>query len=95
MSIHTKIRAGRLALKETEEQLGNRFGVSRATVQQWERENGTMPKLDRITAVADALGLTLDELIANRSLTGDPLPPLILRRFFCCLYAQHSLTELA
>ena len=58
MEMHEKIRAGRLRLGESEEAFGRRFGVTRATVQQWERPGGTAPKLERIVDVADVLGLS-------------------------------------
>lgn len=70
MEMHEKIRSGRLRLGESEEVFGRRFGVTRATVQQWEKPGGTAPKLERITEVADALGLTLDEMIAGRGHDG-------------------------
>lgn len=66
MEMLEKIRSGRLRLGESEEVFGRRFGVTRATVQQWEKPGGTAPKLERITEVADALGLTLDELTTPR-----------------------------
>ena len=52
MEMHEKIRADRLRLGESEEAFGRRFGVTRATVQQWERPGGTAPKLERIVDVA-------------------------------------------
>ena len=41
MSIHRTIREGRIALKMTEQQFADVVGVSRGSVQQWEREGGT------------------------------------------------------
>ncbi|NLX17338.1 MAG: helix-turn-helix domain-containing protein [Ramlibacter sp.] len=70
MSIHKRIKEGRERLGESEESFAKRFGYTRPTVQQWERENGTAPKLDKITDVADAIGITLDELIAGRKPDG-------------------------
>ncbi len=79
MEMHEKIRAGRLRLGESEEAFGRRFGVTRATVQQWGRPGGTAPKLERIVDVADVLGLSLDDLIAGRHEDGTLTSPDHLR----------------
>jgi SOS-response transcriptional repressor LexA len=67
MSIHSKIKAGRLQLGESEEVFGRRFDVTRGTVQQWEREGGTAPKRERLTKVASAIGLTINQLMEDSS----------------------------
>jgi len=43
MTVHTRIRDGRLKLGLTEQQFADRVGVSRGAVQQWEKEGGTAP----------------------------------------------------
>lgn len=63
MSVHSTIRSNRLRLGLTEQQLANRVGVTRAAVQQWEREGGTAPKRAKQAAVAQALGITVAELM--------------------------------
>lgn len=65
MSIHSLIRQGREHLKLSEEAFGKLLGVSRGTVQHWEREGGTAPNRTRQLAVADLLGLTLSELMSG------------------------------
>ena len=65
MSIHSKIKEGRVALGESEETFGKRFGVSRGTVQQWEREGGTAPKRTRMAEVSEALNLTINKLVGD------------------------------
>ena len=63
MSIHQRIRDGRLRLKMTEEQFGERVGVSRGAVQQWEKEGGTAPRRKNQPAVAALIGVTVSELM--------------------------------
>ena len=55
MSIHATIRSNRLRLGMTEQQLADRAGVTRAAVQQWEREGGTVPRRSKQQDVANAL----------------------------------------
>lgn len=69
MSVHSKIRAGRLRLELNEQQFGDRLGVSRGTVQQWEKEDGTAPNRRRQQAVADLLGMTVSELMTDESIS--------------------------
>lgn len=69
MSIHSKIREGRIRLGLTEEAFGEKVGVSRGAVQQWEKEDGTAPNRGRQEAVAKLLGISVAEL-----LTDQPLP---------------------
>lgn len=46
----------------TQEELAKRIGVTQGTVAQW--ENGlTHPAFDKLSKVADVLGVTVDELI--------------------------------
>ena len=72
MSIHSKIRAGRIRLNESEEIFGRRFGVSRGTIQQWEREGGTAPKRTRMAEVAEAIGLSVNALIEEGNVKEGP-----------------------
>lgn len=65
MSIHKLIRDGRARLQMTEQQFADRLGVSRGTVQHWEREEGTAPSRARQKAVAELLGLTVAELMSG------------------------------
>ncbi|WP_439685081.1 Peptidase S24/S26A/S26B/S26C domain-containing protein [Cupriavidus oxalaticus] len=59
MTIHTRIKQRREYLQLSMEQLAHLVGVKAwQTVQQWEREDGTSPKRDRLSAVAEALRTT-------------------------------------
>jgi len=70
MSIHQKIRAGRLKLGMTEQQFGDAVGVSRGAVQQWEKEGGTAPTRKNQPAVAKLLGMTVAELMGDTVISG-------------------------
>lgn len=63
MSIHSIIKAGRLRLGHTEQQFADLVGVTRAAVQQWEREGGTAPRRANQQVVANVLGLTVAQLV--------------------------------
>ena len=67
MATHDLIRRARLALQMTEQQLADKLGVSRGAVQHWEREDGTAPSRRNQQAVADALKLTVAELVLGQS----------------------------
>jgi transcriptional regulator with XRE-family HTH domain len=73
MTIHKRIREGRLKLGLTEQQFGERIGVTRAAVQQWERLDGkaTAPSRRHQEAVAHSLGMTVAELISGESPSGN------------------------
>ena len=50
----------------SQEQLGMRIGVSRQTVSKWEL-NDTTPEMEKLIALADLFGLSLDELTGRAS----------------------------
>lgn len=56
------IRLHRARLKLTEQQLADRIGVSRGSIQQWE-SGKTAPKRANQEAVAEVLGITVSELM--------------------------------
>lgn len=70
MSIHQRIRDGRIKLGLNEYEFAARLGVTRAAVQQWEKEGGTAPKRQRLKAVADLLGISEAELVSGEA---DPM----------------------
>ena len=72
MSIHSTIKSQRQRLGMTEQQLADKVGVTRAAVQQWEREGGTAPKRSKQTAVADALGISVSDLMGIEAGTQSP-----------------------
>lgn len=65
MSIHKTIREGRARLKLTEEEFASKVGVTRAAVQQWEKEGGTAPRRKNQPAVAALLGITVAQLMSG------------------------------
>lgn len=64
-SIHKRIRALREKAGLTQEQLADKSGVKYQSVQEWERADGTAPSRKRQKAVADALGVTVHELMTG------------------------------
>ncbi len=57
-----RIKAVRLAAGITQRGLARQLGVTPSAVAQW--ESGGMPTTERLTAVALALGVSLDRLVA-------------------------------
>lgn len=67
MTIHKRIKERREALRLSMQELATASGVSAwQTVQQWEKEDGTAPKRQRLKAVADALGVSPEWLMTGR-----------------------------
>jgi SOS-response transcriptional repressor LexA len=64
MSVHRRIKEGRERLGLNEEQFGRMVGVSRGSVQQWEKGT-TAPNRKRQPVVAGTLGLTVAELMSE------------------------------
>lgn len=64
MDVHQRIRQGREALGLSVEAFAEKVGVSRGAVQQWEN-GGTAPKRANQAAVADALKITVAELMSD------------------------------
>lgn len=64
MSVHQKIRDGRAKLGMTEKEFGDRVGVSRGAVQQWEKGT-TAPTRKNQPAVAALLGISVAELMSQ------------------------------
>lgn len=50
----------------TEQQFADALGVSRAAIQQWEKEGGTAPKRTNQDAVAALLGISVAELVSGQ-----------------------------
>lgn len=76
MSTGDLIKRGRLALQLSEQAFADQVGVTRGAVQQWERGT-TAPKRSHQQAVAQALGITVGELMEGTSLlypeNGEPM----------------------
>jgi SOS-response transcriptional repressor LexA len=64
MGVDKRIKEGRQRLGLNEEQFGKLVGVSRGSVQQWEKGT-TAPNRKRQPVVASALGLTVAELMSD------------------------------
>lgn len=71
MSINTLIKQGRERLQLTEEAFGKLVGVTRGSVQQWEKEGGTAPSRKHQPMVARALGLTIAQLMSGNADVAD------------------------
>lgn len=65
MSLGERIRDCRTAKNLTLQQVGDAFGINRASVSDWER-NKTRPDLDRVVELARLLGSTTDFLLTGR-----------------------------
>jgi transcriptional regulator with XRE-family HTH domain len=76
MSIHQRIKAGRMRLKMTEQQFADQLGVSRGNIYQWEKEGGTAPSRKRQADVARLIGLSVAELVSGEDAPQEvaPLP---------------------
>lgn len=66
MDVHQRIKDGRKRLGLTEEEFAERAGVSRGSVQQWEK-GSTAPNRKRQPVVAALLGLSIAELMGEPS----------------------------
>jgi SOS-response transcriptional repressor LexA len=68
MSIHQRIKERREALGWSQDHLAEQVGVTRGSVQHWEREvGGTAPSRRRLQKVAAVLGLSTAELVGDAS----------------------------
>lgn len=68
MSVHRIIREGRARLKLSQDAFGEKCGVTRGAVQQWEKEDdegGTAPNREKQPVVAAVLGLTVAQLMGG------------------------------
>ena len=74
MTLSERITALRTARGLSQEALAQRLGVSRQSISKWETGAST-PELDKLTALADLFGLTLDELVRGEAIpTPEPTP---------------------
>lgn len=65
MSLGERIRERRKAKRLTLQQVGDTFGINRASVSDWEN-NKTRPDLDRLVELARMLGTSTDFLLTGR-----------------------------
>lgn len=64
--MHVNIRRLRKELGLTQGQLGELVGADKSVISHWEKGRGS-PLSNRIAAVAAALGVSVDELLAEAS----------------------------
>lgn len=67
MTVNETIKTLREAKGLSRTELAKRCGVTRAAVQQWEREDGTAPRREHQDKVAEVLGVTVAELMGYPS----------------------------
>ncbi len=80
----TTIRTLREARKLTQAELGERIGVSSKTVSNWETGKG-LPDISLLQPLAQALGISLIELVNGEPITNRNVSANMLRsRFYVC-----------
>lgn len=65
MGIAERIKELRVRLGMSQSDLARQLGVSAQSVQQWEKPDGTAPKRARLASVAEALGVTVSDIVAE------------------------------
>ena len=65
MTIGTKLKQFRVDNQLSQEQFAEIAGMTRASVQAIETERNENPTLENVNAIASAMGMTIDELIAD------------------------------
>ena len=73
MQIHERIRTKRAEAKLSVQAFADALGVTRAAVNQWEKEGGTAPSRKHQPKVAKMLGISVAELMSE---SGQQNPPL-------------------
>lgn len=58
-----RINAWRKALGLTLQDLSDKTGISIATLSLWERGGRASPRFDKLQAILDAMGITIEELL--------------------------------
>lgn len=66
MSFSEKMMALRRSKGWSQEQLGEKLGVTRQTVSKWEL-GSTTPEMEKLAAISDLFGITTDELIKGEA----------------------------
>ena len=67
----------------SQEELANRLNVSRQTVSKWEVGDST-PDMEKLIAISDLFGISLDELILDKS----PTPPPVVQSAKSDVYSE-------
>ncbi|MCH9276889.1 helix-turn-helix domain-containing protein [Bifidobacterium amazonense] len=63
MTFRTNLQALRARRNMTQEQLAMLLGVSRQAISKWESEEKAYPEMDKLLAICDLFGCTLDDLV--------------------------------
>jgi len=77
----------------SQEELANRLNVSRQTVSKWEVGDST-PDMEKLVAMSDLFGISLDELVLDKS--PEPAPAPVVQPAKSELYSdikKHVLTD--
>jgi transcriptional regulator with XRE-family HTH domain len=81
MTFAEKLTELRRAKGYSQEELGYLLGVTRQTVSKWETGQ-TTPELDKLIALAQLCGVSIDELAGNKAAEGGAQPVFIYPRAF-------------
>lgn len=81
MGLGARIKECRSAKKLTLQQVGDHFGINRASVSDWEREQ-TRPDLDRLVSLARLFNTTTDYLLTGKKSASDSWPFSIPRGMY-------------
>ena len=73
MTIGQTIAAERRKLGLSQEQLGEKMGVTRQSISKWET-NRSVPDLDKLVKLSGVFGVTLDELVLGERPAPAPAP---------------------
>lgn len=65
LTIGQAIRKARKAKKVTQDELAEKTGYYRSIISRWEKDAQT-PKITAIIDIADALGVSIDELVGRK-----------------------------
>lgn len=79
MTLGQRIQELRKGLQLSQEELGERMGVSRQAISKWEGDQ-TIPELDKLIALSKLFGLTLGQLLGVEQPVSAPTPRGTSRR---------------
>lgn len=77
MSIGSRIKKARQAQGLSQAELAETLGITRSACSQWEADQGTGPRRERLEHLADLLGVSYEWLATGRDEVRDE-PPLYL-----------------
>ena len=75
MTLGQRIQELRKGLNLSQEELGERMGVSRQAISKWEGDQ-TIPELDKLIALSKLFGLTVGQLLGVEQPVPAPVPHL-------------------